>query len=64
MSVGKLYAGMLLPGLLMVGLFLIYIVMRCLLHPQDGPPVAPEQIAIPLAAKLWLTLTGFVPAVC
>jgi len=63
MSVGQLYAGMLFPGLLMVGTFLAYIVLRCLLNPQDGPPVRREEIAMPLGAKLWLTLTGFVPAV-
>jgi tripartite ATP-independent transporter DctM subunit len=63
MSVGKLYAALLLPGLLMVGLFLAYILVRTLLRPQDGPPVARELIAIPLGRKLWLTLTGFVPAV-
>ncbi len=63
MSVGQLYAGMLLPGLLMVGMFLAYIVVRCLLNPQDGPPVAPAEIDMPLAEKLRITLTGFVPAV-
>jgi tripartite ATP-independent transporter DctM subunit len=63
MSVGQLYAGMLLPGLLMVGLFLVYIVARCLLDPQAGPPVAEDEIAMPLGTKLWLTLTGFVPAI-
>lgn len=63
MSVGQLYAGMLLPGLLMVGMFLVYIVARCLLNPQDGPPVSREETDIPLAEKLKITLTGFVPAV-
>jgi tripartite ATP-independent transporter DctM subunit len=63
MSVGQLYAGMLLPGLLMVGMFLVYIVARCILYPQDGPPVARSEIDIPLGRKLWITLTGFLPAV-
>lgn len=63
MSVGQLYAGMLLPGLLMVGLFLVYVVVRCILYPQDGPPVARSEVDIPLGRKLWITLTGFMPAV-
>lgn len=62
MSVGKLYAAMLLPGLLMVGLFLLYIIGRCLLRPQDGPPVARDQMQMPLADKIKLTITGLVPA--
>lgn len=62
MSVGKLYAAMLLPGLLMVGLFLLYIIGRCLLRPQDGPPVARDQMQMPLAEKVKLTITGLVPA--
>jgi tripartite ATP-independent transporter DctM subunit len=63
MSVGKLYAAMLLPGSLMVGLFLLYILIRSVLRPQDSPPVPRELTAVPVATKLWLTLTGFVPAV-
>lgn len=62
MSVGKLYGAMLLPGLLMVALFIGYIAVRCALRPQDGPPVAREEIAIPLGARLALTATGFLPA--
>jgi tripartite ATP-independent transporter DctM subunit len=62
MSVGKLYAAMLLPGILMVGLFLLYIVGRCLLRPQDGPPVAREQMRMPIVDKVKVTLTGLVPA--
>jgi tripartite ATP-independent transporter DctM subunit len=62
MSVGKLYAAMLLPGVLMVGLFLIYIVGRCVLYPQDGPPVAREAREVPLGRKIGLTITGLVPA--
>jgi tripartite ATP-independent transporter DctM subunit len=62
MSVGKLYAAMLLPGILMVGLFLLYIVGRCLLRPQDGPPVAREQMTMPVLDKIKVTITGLVPA--
>ncbi len=62
MSVGKLYAAMLLPGILMVGLFLLYIVGRCLLLPRDGPRVPHEQMRMPIGEKLLVTVTGLVPA--
>jgi tripartite ATP-independent transporter DctM subunit len=62
MSVGKLYAAMLLPGILMVGLFLLYIVGRCVLLPRDGPRVPHEQMRMPLGEKLLVTVTGLVPA--
>ncbi|MBM3523806.1 MAG: TRAP transporter large permease subunit, partial [Alphaproteobacteria bacterium] len=61
MSVGKLLAAMMLPGLTMVGLFLGYIVLRCVLRPQDAP-ATPSAIAdVPLAQKLRITLVGFTP---
>lgn len=60
--VGDLLAGILLPGLLMVGLFLIYIVGRCILRPQDGPPVGAAERRLPLGEKLAITATGLVPA--
>jgi tripartite ATP-independent transporter DctM subunit len=63
MSVGELYAAMLLPGLFMVGMFLLYIIVRCLLWPDHGPPAAAVETTVPLGDKLWTTLTGFVPAV-
>ena len=62
MSIGKLLAAMLLPGLLMVVLFLAYIVIRCIVSPQDGPPVSSAEFDRPLAEKLRITAAGFVPA--
>jgi tripartite ATP-independent transporter DctM subunit len=61
MSVGKLLAAMMLPGLAMVALFLVYIVIRCVLRPQDGPPTSGEIAAMPLGDKLRVTLVGFTP---
>lgn len=59
--VGDLLAGVLLPGLVMVGLFLLYILGRCILRPQDGP-AAPADGARTLGAKLALGITGLLPA--
>ncbi|WP_459614758.1 TRAP transporter large permease [Bordetella sp. 2513F-2] len=61
-SIGELLAGMLLPGVLMVGLFVFYILVRCLLRPQDGPPVAGEEVDLPLGVKLRQTCSALLPA--
>lgn len=61
--VNDLFAGILLPGLVMVGLFLTYILVRCLLRPQDGPSGDAAERRIPFGAKLRLTATGLLPVV-
>lgn len=62
MSIGELLAGIMLPGFMMVGLFLLYVLVRCLLRPADGPPVAAAEADIPLGRKIRITLNGLVPA--
>ena len=62
MSVGQLFAGVLIPGMVMVALFFGYIVLRCVLRPEDGPRLTAEETAVTLGAKLWITLTALVPA--
>ncbi|UCF84283.1 MAG: TRAP transporter large permease subunit [Desulfobacteraceae bacterium] len=42
-SPGKMFAAGIFPGLLLVVLFSLYIYIRCLLQPQMGPPVPPEE---------------------
>ena len=39
LSVGQYFAAALLPGLLLVALYLIYILVRAAIRPQDMPPV-------------------------
>jgi tripartite ATP-independent transporter DctM subunit len=62
LSIGDLFAGVMLPGILMVAFFLGYIVMRCWLRPQDGPPAELEDVAMPTGRKLWITATSVMPA--
>ncbi|MCG8695824.1 MAG: TRAP transporter large permease subunit, partial [Minwuiales bacterium] len=62
MSVGQLFAGILLPGVIMIGLFRGYIVIRCVLRPEDGPPAVSKDDDTPLGQKLWVTLTALLPA--
>lgn len=41
-SVGKLFAAGLMPGLMLAGIYITYILVRCRINPQMGPP-AEEQ---------------------
>ena len=36
-SIGKMFAGGIIPGLIMIGLFILYIGLRCLIQPELGP---------------------------
>jgi tripartite ATP-independent transporter DctM subunit len=64
LSVGDMFAGILFPGLLMTGFFILYVVIRCTLRPQDGPPVPKEMFgALRMSEKMWITATAIVPAV-
>lgn len=60
-SVGDLFIGMLIPGLLLALFYMIYIMIRCTIRPQDGPRVKPSADEPPLSAKLLLTLKALVP---
>ena len=42
-SVGKLFAGGIIPGILLSGLFILYVVIRCFLQPNLAPSVPPEE---------------------
>lgn len=63
LSIGELFAGIMIPGGLMVVLFILYIGGRCWLRPSDGPPAPREVYDIPLSEKLIITIKGLLPAV-
>lgn len=42
LSVGQLFAGALVPGLTLVGLYIVYILLRGLIRPQDMPPLTTD----------------------
>jgi len=64
LSVGDLFAGILLPGLIMTGLFIIYIITRCTLRPQDGPPITLAESTITTRGqRFWLLVTALLPPV-
>jgi tripartite ATP-independent transporter DctM subunit len=63
MSVGRLFAGILIPGLIMVLLFVFYLMLVCVIKPAYGPPISSSETQMPLARKIRITVTGLLPAV-
>ena len=59
--VGQLWLAGALPGLLMAGLFIAYVVIRCRLQPNLGPPLPEEERNMPLSEKLKLLRFGIIP---
>ena len=62
MSVGDLFAGIMIPAFSMVAMFVIYILVRCWIQKDAGPGLRGDDLDIPLAQKLWLTCTSLLPA--
>ena len=61
-SVGNLFAGAIFPGLVLAGLYFVYIVIRCNINPQLGPPISKEEASTYTAAQKWaMTLKSLVP---
>ncbi|QPC85498.1 TRAP transporter large permease subunit [Mesorhizobium sp. NBSH29] len=62
--VGHLWMAGVFPGLLMASLFILYIVVRCWIQPELGPPLAAEERAqYSRRDKLKLLSAGLVPLV-
>jgi tripartite ATP-independent transporter DctM subunit len=59
--VGQLWLAGVFPGLMMAGLFIAYIVLRCRLQPNLGPPLPKEERNIPWGEKLALLRAGVLP---
>ena len=62
-DVGSLFMGMLFPGLILAGLYILYILGRCIVRPQDGQRLPPDENEPPLLQKLWITAVALVPPV-
>lgn len=61
-SVARLLIATILPGLLLSTIYNLYILIRCYLNPNLGPP-APIEEKISLAQKLSFTARAFVPPI-
>ena len=55
--------GMLFPGLMLALLYILYILVRCIIRPQDGQRLPPDENDPPLARKLVITAVALVPPV-
>jgi len=60
-DVGKVLLGMFIPGLLLALSYIVYIVIRCIIRPQDGPRVLLVEDEPALGEKLALTARVLVP---
>jgi tripartite ATP-independent transporter DctM subunit len=60
-SVGKLFAGAIVPGLILAGLYVGYIAIRCWLSPTMAPSIPIEERMIPLSKKISILVTGILP---
>ncbi|MGD8385649.1 MAG: TRAP transporter large permease subunit [Desulfobacteraceae bacterium] len=62
LSVGKLFAGAIVPGIILAFLYIGYIIIRCLIRPDDGPALSKQERAKMPAGKLALrVLKSMVP---
>ena len=61
-SIGRLYAGAILPGFMLAALFMGYVTIRCFIKPELGPPV-PKEDQLPVRQKLKLLARIVAPAV-
>jgi len=60
--VGQLWLAGVLPGLMMAALFVVYIVVRCKLQPELGPPLTREEREnVTWSEKLALLRAGLLP---
>jgi tripartite ATP-independent transporter DctM subunit len=61
-SIVRLYAGALIPGFILVGLYIVYVMGRSILRPQDAPKPTKEEVPdVPLGKLSWMLLTSFAP---
>jgi tripartite ATP-independent transporter DctM subunit len=61
--VGRLWLAGVFPGLLLAALFIFYIVIRCKLQPELGPPLAKEERQMSWQKKIELLRAGLLPLI-
>lgn len=60
-SIGDLFAGMIIPGLMLAGCYILYILIRCTIVPSDGPRISADEDDLPFWEKIVMTLIALVP---
>ncbi|MFK5977620.1 MAG: TRAP transporter large permease subunit [Rhizobiaceae bacterium] len=62
--VSQLWMAGVFPGLMMATMFIIYIIVRCKIQPELGPPISREELAeISFSEKLKLLRAGILPLI-
>jgi tripartite ATP-independent transporter DctM subunit len=62
LSVGKLFAGAIVPGLILSAMYILYILIRCTIKPEDGPSLSKEErAAMPNKTLFFRILKSMVP---
>ncbi|MGQ7846727.1 TRAP transporter large permease subunit [Granulosicoccus sp. 3-233] len=51
-SIGDLFLATVTPGLMLASFYIIYILVRCHMNPEMGPPISDEELDIPTSEKL------------
>ena len=59
--VSKLWLAGIIPGIMMATLFILYIYIRCKLHPELGPALPKEERQISKTEKMKLLQAGLIP---
>ena len=63
-SVGKLFVAAVVPGILLAILYVVYVLIRCYRHPEDGPAMSEEELSGTSRSEvLKEALTNLVPPV-
>lgn len=62
-SVVQLFAGAFVPGFILSGLFLVYVLFRCIVNPELGPPLDKAEMNVPMKKKVMMLITTFLPPV-
>jgi tripartite ATP-independent transporter DctM subunit len=63
-SVADLYAAAFGPGFMLAGIYVIYVVIRCYINPQLGPPVPMKERVQSMAQLVREVVVGVVPLAC
>ena len=60
-GVGNLFVGIMIPGLILAALYILYILMRCIIWPNDGPADSSQSEGRTLIQSLWIIISALVP---
>jgi tripartite ATP-independent transporter DctM subunit len=63
MSVGKLFAAAFCPGLVLAVLYMAYILIRCGIQPELGPPLPKEERIYTLGQRIGMAIVSVAPPI-